>query len=268
MFILIFLIFSFNLRAIEFNYYHSQVSFNENDYSFNRYIRPQVKSILSEFFTIVKKLSQSSIPLSIKDLNKKSFYVVKSINSVCPHMPKACEQQLSSLIKTHKKISTKILSIQKVLYEGKTNENDLSKATFLKKILQYDNVNHEILDIVENLELGLNTAYYKNPTHLQHIVEKQYLQSSFLFSQSITDVKSEVEAVWFGYISFLEKYIEKDYDNAKFLKNIQTLNSSWNSFHMKMIKANYRPTKEVKSLIITMHRRWNSILKIILQRWR
>ena len=69
-----------------------------------------------------------------------------------------------------------------------------------------------------------------------------------------------------NFIKNLEKQIIREKNKNYFLDRLGELNIAWNSFHMKMVKGHYKLPKKQAQIIIVMHNRWNSLLKLLLKR--
>ncbi len=89
-----------------------------NKESYRRYAKPQLRSIVNEYFFVLKKVSPESVPIinlrrSALSISKNSLFIQKN-----------CREQSSECPKKFKKLSTEVIRFEKEIY------NNLEKISF------------------------------------------------------------------------------------------------------------------------------------------
>ena len=93
------------------------------------------------------------------------------------------------------------------------------------------------------------------------------IKQQFIFSilQTLPEkTKNEFETVWYFFIREIEKYILPKKTPDELIKRLESLNIIWNTFSMKMTKGNIKLPDNGEKILKIMHRRWVSVLKMIL----
>ena len=98
------------------------------------------------------------------------------------------------------------------------------------------------------------------------MINRMKIDWQILFMQAVPEIyRQDMQAVWRNFIDKLEHVVLKTNDIDYLAKNLEHLNFAWNHFHTKMSKHHStRPSKKILTSLTTIHRRWNSILKVIL----
>lgn len=189
-----------------------------NNSSYQRYIKPQILNIFSDYKKLVLAFNDNFSPISncLDDINK----VYKE-----------------SLDKPTEDLSELIKNIQTKVQESKLK----NKESFLNVTTLY-----------------LNSA--KNAADLKSIYNSFY----FMIIDNLDEsYKNQFNLFWIDFISPLQREIIFK-NNSKFLKQrLSNLNASWNSFNVHMNKRNVKITKAQESRLEIIHRRWRSILKLV-----
>jgi hypothetical protein len=242
--------------------------------SFNRYIIPQLRAISKEYYHLLVKLHP--INKVLITLNAQGKSLVKNLNTFensCQDMTPECDQKLKDVYKVSRSIDRTILEIQK--YKITMNSADhlkdsgLSYMKLLAQLDQVGNSNYKLLHYLEEYRLTTNTNYssYFSKKHvIKSLIHEILINTKMIMTGFLNkNIQSDFEAVWFQFISPIDKNIIEEKQKDFLLKRLDRLNMTWNTFHMKMTKGNHKMPKSITSIIKIMHNRWNSILKIILR---
>ena len=270
----IFLLFlRFPVLTYSYPYYFFDIEkVNTSNATFRRYIIPQLKSIIVEFYHIYKKISPSSIPIiSLKhDIEKlKSNWIDFQIN--CQKVNIKCEKKLNNLYSTALKTDKKILKFQDINTSKNLLKNEKidSWLTFISIFDNLSNISSNHTHRIEHLLLTTSDTYdlswiafSKYPDFLNHMILDIDLALTEILS---IELRIPFEPLYQSFIKDIEEFILKD-SNQKFLiERLGQLNLAWNSFHMKLSRGTLKVNPRIKQTINIMHNRWNSILKIYLK---
>lgn len=273
--------FSLPLQA---NYYpYDKKSPSVSQASFNRYVVSNAKTITRYYYGILEQIHEVNKPLLV--LNKKANQLViklKDFQKSCPVMTSECRDKLKEIYDKSRAIDRTILLLQKrrmslkaITPEASKEEIKLKKhshAFYLKLMGIIDHIgstNYKLMHYLEEYRLTANTSYSSYFRKKNTITSLSYeiLTNTKMALTTMLDkeIQHDFEAVWLQYIDLLESNVIQRRDREFLIRRLEDLNMSWNTFHMKMTKGNYKMPKNIVQTIITMHRHWNSILKIILR---
>lgn len=271
-----FLFLSFlSIQKIQANYYpYESKAAKLSEASFKRYVVPQLKSISKEFYHIIVKLHPAHD--SLIKLNAQGKSLVKSLNAFevsCPTMKVGCDDKLKTIYKMSRNIDKTILTIQKykVTFDGisRKNDNGLYYMKLIGLLDKIGNNNYKLMHYLEEYRLTANTNYssfFSKKHVITRLIHDILVNTKMAMTGFLNEnIQSDFEAVWFHFITPLEESVIDDNNKNFLVSQLENLNISWNTFHMKMTKGNFKLDKSITSIIKIMHNRWNSILKIILR---
>jgi hypothetical protein len=269
-FILFFILISLSIKVHSYSFFSIPIGgLKLNSESFRRYARPQLRSIVNEYFLVLRKVSPQTA--RIINLRRNSLQVSNQTNQIvkkCNEFSEECKNLFSTL----KKSSTRF---EKEIYKELESTNistiqiddHIEYIRLLKDLATIQaSVSHEL----EEFQILLGTdleRYSKGITEIQ----KKINQSQFLLNIKINTLvpaylRPEFENIWSSFILPIETNVLGQNDKSFLLNHLERFNIDWNSFHKNITKGNYNlPRSQVKVSDI-MHNRWNQILKIVLRR--
>jgi hypothetical protein len=189
-----------------------------NSSSYQRYIKPQILNIFSDYKKLV---------LTFND----DFSLISN-----------CFDDINKIYKESIKENTEDLSDLVIKMRANIQESNLiKKDLFLKASKLY-------LDST------------KTPIDLKNMYNSFY----FMVIDNIDkSYRNQFNLLWVEFISPVQREIIFK-NNSNFLKiRLSNLNASWNSFNVHMNKRNIKISKAQESRLEIIHRRWRSILKLI-----
>lgn len=228
-------------------------SYQPEDFRFNhlqyiRYVKPQVKNLLSSYQKILlslsnKKLESEKTNLSnIYDFIKMKDPLFKSCK--IDIKSESCHQEINKCLRVLTKLQeTSIKSSKKSFLQfSKKLEMILFKQKILKdyKVDLYG-IQKEMSDIYLSYNLKLI----------------DYIPEFF---------RPEFHGLWTNFIYPLTFELKDDSAENFFIKNTTILNRAWNLFHVRISKRGFKVEKKNLTFISLMHSRWNQVLKIVLKR--
>lgn len=197
---------------------YEQKNIKINDNSYQRYIRPQITNIFSDYKKLLITFNDefTGITKSIENINQiYAASVTNNIGSIDNVLATLYREINDSKLKEKNKLINLLVAYQK----SKSSNNDLKNI-----------YNQFYFMLIDNIDES-----YKNQFNL----------------------------FWIDFISPLEREIIIK-NNSNFLKvRLTSLNASWNSFNVHMNKRNVKLSTAQESRLEIIHRRWRSILKIV-----
>ncbi len=241
-----------------------------SDFSFKRYIKPQVRSILQDYFSLFKffnENSKNSYPM-LKTLQDE-FQIIIEIKQKCPdYLSTTCSDEIFNLKEKMKVFEKELLLIQEKITCSSLNLENCFGQSYSASIVQ-DEVS-KFLGQLEQVALFV----HKVPHHFStKELSKSFNQIHFFFTLfQVKLLEKKYHEIFLSvfqfYIHPMNLWFQTDFSNKEFLlKNLNEFNSSWNAFNFNMTKKLEKETpRPVLLLVKTMHNRWNSILRVILQK--
>ncbi len=270
----LFILFTANTTVAQYSFYAIKKSdIRMSNESFRRYARPQIKSIINEFFHILKKVSPESEPVINTRRNLQQLYLESvELTKFCDLRDITLNDKCATQIKDFsRKLKLFEARLYKYIsnYKLKSNRIDDSIAfnvLLQELVLSNAKINHHFDEFKMLRGTGFQ-RYSKSPIHIERVLHESLKVVDLKLNILVLhDYRVEFDNVWSSFIRILEQRILLPNDKDYLLDNLERLNIDWNSFHKNMTKGNYDiPLSKVKVTNI-MHNRWNSILKLILRR--
>ena len=245
-----------------------------NQAVFLRYIRPQLRSIVKEYFHILKKIDPSHENLielwyNIQELNDS--WVKWKLE--CPvSSEEVCRKILKSIYRESRELDLATLDFQKnhLKFKGRSGDyldNSIKLSNSLDNI---HNMNYKVMHIIEEAMLIRTTPYRSHALlneSLTSLLHEMLINSELIMSSLLEEEFRPVfDLVWTSFIKRLQRQIIHKNDKDFLLDHLGDLNLAWNSFHMKVSKSDLRLQKSQLQLVNIMHNRWNSVLKVMLRK--
>lgn len=258
---------AFAYSTFHFDYKKKKVS----QASYLRYIKPQLKNITTEFYHIIGQqdnLSKLLIEMN-QDFNKQ-LPQLKNYGKDCKGSDD-CTRSLRRFYKKIKDINYNFLlyiesfSTKKHASFNKINKFGTSFINLQNNLISLENYLHFSLMQSPLLKEGQpdnEIAFQEKLLKLTSDIHNQFV---FSILQTLPEkTKNEFETVWYFFIQEIEKFVLTNKNPKYFLRRVENLNIIWNTFSMKMTKGSIKLPSNGAKVLKIMHRRWVSILKMIL----
>jgi len=238
-----------------FNYDKNKVKVSSR--SFHNYIRPQIRNIVHDFYSVLKKINplQEDV-INLKNQISRFNLLWKDFSPYCTE--EKCIENFEDIKSLAKKINIRTLRLDEDLTDLFSNKKNIDSTIILSQHSgKISDLWHNILNYLEGPFL------YKDKRQMGIYLEQVTINMNIMLTKPLDDdIQKNFYFVWSNFIKKLEQeVIEKQ--NMKFLiTRLEELNITWNSFYMKVPRWKDMPKKQLK----IMHQRWNSILKIVLVR--
>lgn len=244
-----------------------------NRQSFYRYIRPQIRTLISEYYDL--SLKQNEYFRSISQIRRALFnlYIegAEPLESCHDKLnedkAETCEKNLARYISQFHKIDLELLRLLEMLstsdYMTKVDGlNLISLLTDLSTVI------YEQINILENLMLTKDYPF-SNTKSITVMLPKVLSEANIRVELAMTslfdtNVKPYFTDLFLNFIKQLELHIIHEGNADYLVRRLEQLNITWNAFHMSLVKGHIPVSQQKSQTIYTMHRRWNSVLKIIL----
>lgn len=243
-------------------------------HTFFRYVRPQIRNIVNEYFFVIKQYVPAKanlINLRQKILKLSTIWEDKKNTTKCLNRSPECKDLLKITYQRSGLIDREIFKLLKGNHfkHKKNHHADMdNKLNLYANIYGLSNLNFTILRILEKHLIMLDTPYDNsfNSFYLKDLLRRLLVLSEVSLISSIkTNVGKEFDFLWANFIKQLENQILIKKNPLFLMKNLKDLNITWNSFHRNLTKSKSNLTKTDLKVIKIMHNRWNSILKITLK---
>ncbi len=239
---------------------------------YRHYAKPQLNNMRKEFYHIIQKFSFFGDQI-VKSRNNflTNIYLFHNFTDSC-YQDNEC---LSKLEKAYKSLKLMNNNLLKLKYQIATKLNtfevsDIHTTNFTQLMSNTLLLENLLLNVIHSIHIDTEESYKTTTKHekqIRKIIFSMYHQLNYLIIDTLPqDLQKDFETVWFYFFRPLEKYILPAKDGAVLLQRTEELNMAWNSFHMKISKGEVRIPTNGHKIIITMHRRWVSILKLFLKK--
>lgn len=261
-----------------YSYFHFQdKNIHLEDSTFRRYIRPQVRSIVSEYYHLLKKKhSLLGEMVQVKNYILTMLVDWEEEKDICPAKLDSCHERVRTFFHTARKLQIKLNQIHGLGFKDllqKNKERDIESALSLQKTIDDISIrNYKLLHYLEELLITVDTDHAPNRFHRQKIRpllnEMLVLGEIGITSLLPSPFRQDFDFIFTNYMKLLEKYVILNRDKKYLINNLEQLNIAWNGFHMKMTKGNTKLDRSYLQIISIMHNRWNSVLKLIMMSYR
>lgn len=255
----------FVMLAPSFTWGYTASKIDITIYEFRRYIIPQLKSILSDYHSVIKNYANTQTSL----LNQRQkFQLLKSnykqIAQLCPNvLDQKCVKDLKELLKKSKELEQ--MSLAEILLLKPTDELFIDQTVTLTKLnTSITNISIHIENVLTSIGLAENLE--KNKTIMLKNYISEYALHYHLYS--MTQIQYEYyeyfKTINAQFIFPIEEKILFDESIEFLVYNMNPMNSAWHDFNMYFQKKDKKTPKKIETFLNTMNNRWNSILKLSL----
>ena len=240
--------------------------------SFKRYVLPQVKGMVRDWERLLVRINPLHEDLvSLRTIEDKLSMAWEKASIVCRKgSSQKCDEQYRKAYALGRKIDLTGLNFgeKRIRLDSPKKGMELDRMmTLLVNLEKVLKANYFILHYLE--EELLFGGGRKGHERLAPVLDPLVKDLKFFSNIAMTGFLLEEEKimfdfVWDNFFSPLDIYVVKKRDKKYLLRHLEELNIAWHTFHMKLTKGFKKYPKSVEILFITMSKRWNSILKIIL----
>lgn len=261
---LIFLSFFISLNASAYTADNIHLTDNE----FLRSVKPQLNNIKQDYQTLIGALNPA-----LKKY-KSTFNHFNTINRKESKFISYCKDFNNSncieIIDLYvKEIAAILLNMQNSPVPEDTENHP--PELILVSFENFQNVRSGLLDIY--FQLFQYSFFYQakiaiktTPQDFIKRINSLYDQFNiYLIKSSDQRFQEEFMAYWNGFIKPVTRFVLSNNEKSYFLRNINDFNLRWNVLNIELTKRNKKIPKQVSTLLQTMHRRWNNILKTTLR---
>ncbi len=241
-----------------------------SDYSYRRYVRPQLRSIKNDFYYIVKRITYTSQDfINLRENTLKLVLQFDGAYSDCKKNQKTCYQHIKEVIPLIQAIERNIKKLREdfISLPSKQYGNVDDYINLISLLDNIDNLNLRIQSYIQLLHLTEGTNFSTYTPHIEkykNYVGKMYNYSNDAFIYIFpNELKPSFEQFLDNFLSPLELKMIPELDRRWFIDRLGDLNMQWNVFHMDLEKGQTGFPREYVRNVKVMHARWNSILKLM-----
>lgn len=236
-----------------------------SDYEYRRYVRPQLKSISTDYQTLVFLLNPHL------EKFKESYRIIRDIYAKKESIEKDCHENFMN--EECYKIIEFINNKSKGLILSNYSIKDIKIKNVDEKFFHYN-----LFQNYQNLALSYKLitdklVFQKNYIDFNVFDYRELINKTtelysvfnlFILKSSFKPTRSEFTSYWIGFIKPVFEHILVENNLEYFKNNITKFNVNWNILNVKLTKRNIPISKQIKTLLNIMHNRWNNILKVSL----
>ena len=270
--ILVILLIPLQVNAYSY-YYFNRKQTKINPASFKRYVIPQTRSIIKEYYSVLTKIDPFEEHLI--DIRKKVASLVslwKENKNKCVNIDEFCLGKISQIYKEAKKLDRLIVDIEsnKIKFDKDQFKDIDAYLSLTSKMNEISHINFLLVHYIEEMLMVATSSYSKyltSPKTFEKYLHKMDLTSQLMINSKLDpELREEFDTLYKQYIKMLDFHILTNKDSKALVLHLEDLNMAWNNFHMKTVKGKLNLNKNTTKVINIMHNRWNSILKIILRK--
>jgi hypothetical protein len=259
------------LLAANLYYSYDDKPLTLSDDSFKRYAIPQLKGIVQEYYFLLKKIRPINNDLvAIKSQIQSMNSLWREWSAKCHDIEGECLSRLKEFYTTARGLDSKVLALQKQnpIQQAAQSTSIDSVLTLSRTLDEISNLAYKVLHLSERLMIIAETPFYSGPTgataNMLPLLHTLKLSSEQMITSQLGSILHEdFSQVYYQFIKSIEDNVIETGNKAYLLDRLEELNIVWNTFHMRMAKGG-RDVGGNLGLVLIMHNRWNSILKIIL----
>lgn len=229
---------------------------------FNQTILPSVKKLVEDYYILLEKVDPFNREViilrdNISDLKQKW----QNFSNLCMSNSEKCKEDFSALKNTFILENKKVLKIENDFkLTSKPGKKITDSRILLSKTLSsISDDSHKILNLLDRFkfnrkEFFVITDYLKNMKLNLNILTTGILDDEY---------QDNFYFIYSNFFKMLENDIIERSNLELFKRELVNLNISWNTFNMKVPKWKASLSPDSLALLASMHKRWNSILKLV-----
>ncbi len=255
-------------------YFFDEDKLTLTDNSFEKFVLPQLKIIISEYYYILGKIGpEIADVIIIKDNILDLKILWQDFHGQCSTINDECENIIKKIYKKALTIDQLILAFKsKSLtisnYSGNNNliDNWLKVVGLINEVA---GINYQQLHTLEEILIFSsqeNISFEQQYSALTEIAQRMLVLSEIIITSSL-DKKYRFffEELQLNMIKDIEYLCTLNLQQNFFIKKMGDFNFFWNSFNMKMSKGTVLLPGNTGITLTVIQNRWNSILRLYLK---
>jgi len=230
--------------------------------TFNNTILPSIKKLVDDYYVLLVQLdpfNKDVIQLkeNISNLKKKW----QGLSETCVKNKEKCNEIFLTLKEDFIKENQQILKIESNFKLSSNTRKNLTDSRIIlsKTLSSISDDSHKIL-ISLNLFKFERKEFYKITDYLKDMkLNLNILTTGFLDDE----YQDNFYFIYSNFFKMLENDILEKSNLELFKRELENLNISWNSFNMKVPKWKASLSADSLHLLESMHKRWNSVLRLV-----
>jgi hemerythrin-like domain-containing protein len=257
---------------ISFTYGYALKDIDLSPFEFNRYVKPQLISITQDYQSLYLQLNPEMVKLkplfnSYRELIQESI----SIRDNCMQktFESECERGLGRMMKQLNRaimVSNQDISLVHKIHYGPEQLMAMLAAQSIY-IIELNNLHVQVenLFFLKLAKMNLSFELKKLKSDIEKVYSFFY---DYLLQAGDPRFGSEFSTFWNDFIKPVNLIILPKNSKEFFIQKINDLNQRLNFLNVILTKRNKPINKQAKTLVKTIHNRWNNILKVSLKRHR
>ena len=242
------------------------------DLEYNRYVKSQFRNILSDFDGLVRgAISNKKVYDQGQKVISELFKYYQKLEGHCLKSQSLCNDSFQTVLKTS-------IQLERVLYQfgldelekkhcAKASATDCIKFTEIFSNLESENArlkdqSYAILQKKNQIKKRKEQIKLVR----QMMFKTNYYWEEYVMASLGERYRNDYREIFFSFIHPIHTLIHApDQKKSKFISKINQLNSALNRFYRNLSKDNLKASPHERRTVGVIHRRWNSILKLVLR---
>lgn len=245
-----------------YNYSEKPINFNYTQYI--RWIRPQLQSIVTNFYDILRDSHPEQKHILI--FRERLFSQSRKITALyqkCFNVAFDCEKT------DWRDMHTMLLDLSRQVHTFSISEKELhpENEEFLDQLLTFQSqLRTNIGKHLTMFENQMINGQYTDALLADFVLVSSYTKTNLNLLMTGTIDKTNYHlfyGLWKNFIDPIEQSLLRDTSIEVMKKELVELNIQWNGFHFQVDRKHFNVKSEIKRVIKNIHRRWTNILKVI-----
>ncbi len=256
-------------------YFFNEDKLTLTDNSFEKYVLPQLKIIITEYYYILSKIGpEIADVIVIKDNILELKMLWQNFHDNCTNIVgESCEMVLrkiykKALIVDQLTLAFKSKSLTLNNYSGNNNliDNWLKVVALINEVA---GINYQQLHTLEEILIFSsqeNISFDRQYRELTEIAQRMLILSEIIITSSLDrKYRGLFEELQVNMIKDMEYLCNLEPQQDFFIKKMGDFNFFWNSFNMKISKGTVVLPGNTNITLTVIQNRWNSILRLYLK---
>jgi hypothetical protein len=236
-------------------------------------VKPLLTSITHQFLILLETLSppqKSSVELQ-KTLRLELSEIPK-ITSECSLVDNNCIEDFIKIQAALHRIDSQIFSLISEFSQGLSKQNFYQLDPTIKQLTILENMSKTTLqmslEVVKIFNIS-NTPYAYHDKSLETLMD--LYRTLRIYKEQLIPLAGPYkhhdlfERVWASFFKIIEDQILQDRQWPLLINRIESLNFTWNEFHMSLQKDYDLKERTIKPLLQEIQNSWNLVLKNIIK---
>ncbi len=229
---------------------------------FSQTILPSVKKLVEDYYTLLEKLDPfNKEVILLRDNISDVKQNWQKFSNLCMSNLEKCKEDFPALKNAFIEENKKVLKIENDFKLNPKPDKKITDSRILlsKTLSSISDDSHKILNLMDRFKFN-RKEFFVITDHLKNMKLNLNILTTGILDDEYQD---NFHFIYSNFFKMLENDIIERSNLDLFKRELVNLNISWNTFNMKVPKWKASLTPDSLTLLASMHKRWNSILKLV-----